>query len=433
MRYQTLVFDLDGTIMKTDEGVVLALQYAANRLGLQGLPYDRPELFIGPSNIWFCTEHLGLDMERAIAFDHLMVEEYGRVSEAHSQVFDGMIELLRDASAAGYRCFVCTAKNEAAAIHLGEVFGFGAHVEATVGSIDGTEEKVDLLRRLIESYGLDPTQTAMIGDRYTDLDGGRQNGTRTVGVLYGYGPREEIESCRPDAIAADVAGLRAHLLHADDGARSLASIPNVLFDLDGTIVASAPGIQAGIRHAAGIMGIEVSLEDTRRYIGPPMERFAREGLGLKGEDAERFVKIFRAYYAERGVLECPPYPGMVALLHALHDAGRKIFLCTSKPQPMAVRALEPIGVLDCFDGVVGAVEGRREKAALLAYALESCRIDPNEAVMIGDRDLDLLAAKACGTHAIGALYGYGDLEELQAAQPDAIAESVADLARLLLG
>lgn len=211
------------------------------------------------------------------------------------------------------------------------------------------------------------------------------------------------------------------------------SITHILFDLDGTIIASAPGIRAALAHAAQQLGIDVPLDDTHRYIGPPIEHFAHVELGLPDETATAFVQHFRSYYTAHGYLQTEPYPGIVALIRGLYEDGKQLYICTSKPEPMAIRVLEPLGIQDCFVGVVGAVEGRRKKIDVLAHAMQLHAIPPQQAVMIGDRDLDLLAAKASGTHSIGALYGYGHREELEAASPNAIAESVAHLARILRG
>lgn len=210
--YKVLSFDLDGTIMKTDEDVVAAHRYAAEAMKVRNIPYERLDLFIGPSNEWFCKEILHMDDMAAQRYDALFREAYIQNGVVHSRPYDGLLPMLATLRGAEYRMYVCTAKSEAAAIDLADQVGFGQYFDGIYGALGVGDEKTDILARLLRGEGIDPRDCAMIGDRYTDLDGGRACGTKTVGVLYGYGPEEEIRACRPDYIARDVEDLRWHLL-----------------------------------------------------------------------------------------------------------------------------------------------------------------------------------------------------------------------------
>ena len=109
-------------------------------------------------------------------------------------------------------------------------------------------------------------------------------------------------------------------------------------------------------------------------------------------------------------------------------------VATSKPQAQAELILEHFGLARYFDAIAGASldESRSKKAQVIAYALKEFRIDPAAALMVGDREHDVLGAKECGLPAVGVLYGYGDEPELTAAGAVAICPTVEDLPRIIL-
>lgn len=125
---------------------------------------------------------------------------------------------------------------------------------------------------------------------------------------------------------------------------------------------------------------------------------------------------------------------MPALLKMWRSAGKQLFLCTSKPQPFAVQILKELGLETYFTFVGGATfDGlRQEKADVVRYVLQKNAIfDRKEVVMVGDRKYDVEGAKRNGIDSVGVLYGFGDREELERAGADAIAETVADLEKIL--
>lgn len=209
MRYPIVFFDLDGTIMKTDEGVTNAYAYAAEKLGRTDIPIGDTELYMGPSIDSVCKK-IGYDEELTREFVLAMREYYVAKGINQCRPYEGVIELMHELKDKGCDVYICTAKPVASARKIEAKFGFGDIVLA--GSEGVNIDKPEILRAFLQKLGVDPSQCAMIGDRYTDLLGGRQNNTHTVGVLYGYGPREELESCAPDYIAQTVAQLREWLL-----------------------------------------------------------------------------------------------------------------------------------------------------------------------------------------------------------------------------
>lgn len=210
----------------------------------------------------------------------------------------------------------------------------------------------------------------------------------------------------------------------------------ILFDLDGTLTDSAPGITAAAAYALKQYGIEVQdLGTLLRFVGPPLRDSFRDFYGFSPEQAEEAVnRYYRTYYRERGLFECEVYHGVPEMLAALQARGKTLLLATSKPELFAGMVLERLGLKQYFAGVTGSnLDGTREsKAEVVACAMERAGIaDPARAIMVGDRCYDVEGARACGLDAIGVLYGYGSADELTAAGAVALATTPADVAALL--
>lgn len=211
----------------------------------------------------------------------------------------------------------------------------------------------------------------------------------------------------------------------------------ILFDLDGTLTDSAPGILNSVRYACRKMGLEMPAEATlRKFLGPPLIDSFRTLVGLSDADADRAVDAFREYFPETGIFENEVYPGIPALLTDLKAAGKTVIIATSKPEAFAKRIMEHFDLARYCDCICGATldETRTDKAEVIAYALATAGIaDKSRVVMVGDREHDVIGAKRNGLPCVGAVYGYGSAEELTAAGADALAETVEDLHRILLG
>ena len=202
----------------------------------------------------------------------------------------------------------------------------------------------------------------------------------------------------------------------------------VLFDLDGTITESGIGITRSVAYALKKHGIEeTDQKKLDRFIGPPLIDSFMGCYGFSPEQARTAVDDYREYYAVTCIFENRVYDGVLEMLEALRKAGHRCVLATSKPEHYAVQILNHFGLSEYFDLVCGATmdEKRTNKADVIAYALEQA--GTTDAVMVGDREHDILGAKANGLPSIGVLYGYGSLEELQTAGADHIAETAGDI------
>jgi phosphoglycolate phosphatase len=208
----------------------------------------------------------------------------------------------------------------------------------------------------------------------------------------------------------------------------------VLLDLDGTLTDSAPGIVACLRYALAGMGRPLPADDeVRRHLGPPLRVTFTEHYGMSDDEAVLAIDLYRERYHDVGLFENAVYPGIEAMLDAL-AARSTLAVATSKPTVSARRILEHFGLLDRFTVVAGAdLDGGREsKAAVVAHALDLLGADGRDAVMVGDREHDVLGAAVHGIPAIGVLWGYGDADELRAAGAAALAEQPQDVPDLAI-
>lgn len=129
------------------------------------------------------------------------------------------------------------------------------------------------------------------------------------------------------------------------------------------------------------------------------------------------------------------YDGITELLQSLKNAGKRLLVATSKPQPFTDRIMEHFDLAKYFEFVAGSnMDGTRsKKAEVIEYALASGGItDKSNVVMVGDRMHDIIGAKAVGIDSIGVEYGYGDCDELSAAGATYIVKTVEDLKELLM-
>ena len=157
---------------------------------------------------------------------------------------------------------------------------------------------------------------------------------------------------------------------------------------------------------------------------------------MNDADTDRAVADFREYFPDKGLFENEVYPGIPALLADLHARGCQLVLATSKPEEYARRIMEHFDLAQYFTAICGATldETRTDKAEVIAYALDTIGLtDKTGVVMVGDREHDVIGAKKNALPCIGAFYGYGTREELRSAGAAAIADTVEDLHKLLLG
>ena len=210
----------------------------------------------------------------------------------------------------------------------------------------------------------------------------------------------------------------------------------IFLDLDGTITDSREGITKCFEYALNYFGITVeNRADLEQFIGPPLEQSFREGFGFDEEKASLAVAKYRERFIPIGLYENLVYPGMEEALQKMKNAGKVLIVATSKPEHMAKKILAHFGLDTYLDDICGADDdkNRSKKDEVIRYALEKHNITkPDDVLMVGDRKFDVIGARKCGLKCMGVLYGFGDREELESAGAAYIAETVEDMARIIV-
>lgn len=216
----------------------------------------------------------------------------------------------------------------------------------------------------------------------------------------------------------------------------------VLFDLDGTLTDPEPGIVRSIQFALDRLDAPVPHEDELDWCIGPSLRGSFATLLANDDPAvvEGALALYRQRFSTVGLFENAVYPGIPEALIRLRDEGFPLFLATSKPHVYARRILDHFDLTRFFDGVYGdELDGRlADKAHLIDHLLASENLAKGETIMVGDREHDVLGARANGLPCLGVTYGYGGAEELDAAgaaalcaRPERVADAVLDLFRRL--
>lgn len=208
----------------------------------------------------------------------------------------------------------------------------------------------------------------------------------------------------------------------------------ILFDLDGTLTDSAPGILNCYRYALDAMGVDEP-EDIMRVVGPPLFDSFAEICGMNENQVNEAVRIYRQRYAETGLFENNVYDGIPEMLRQLKNSGKRLFVATSKPEVFAVRILEKFNLAQYFDVIGGAdINGTRNaKQEVIEYVLSRGNItDRSGVLMIGDRFHDIIGAKKCGIPCMSVLWGYGNKEEFIQHGADFIVNTPQETADIII-
>ena len=207
----------------------------------------------------------------------------------------------------------------------------------------------------------------------------------------------------------------------------------ILFDVDGTLIHSRPGIENTFAYAFRQMGLDPADIDLSRYLGPPLRWSFAQHFGTEAE-VERAVDLYRDRYAREGMHECSLFPGVKELLARLKEAGLFLATATSKPRDVVLPILEEQGILPCFDLVGGASMDKSvdTKTAVIRQDLADPRLAGRRILMVGDRRDDMQGAADCGLPAAAVLYGYGSRAELEPWRPVCFAPDTVALADFLL-
>ena len=199
------------------------------------------------------------------------------------------------------------------------------------------------------------------------------------------------------------------------------TIKNILIDLDGTLTDPKAEIHRSIRYALEKLDQPLADEvDLDWTIGPPLKASLAKLLNTQDDDlAEQALLAYRERFSVMGLFENEVYPTVADTLQQLKAQGYQLFLATAKPTIFAKQILVHFQLDQYFTEMYGSeLTGERtHKADLIAYILEQENLDAAECIMVGDRQYDIMGARANGIETIAVNYGYGTARELVQAQP----------------
>lgn len=206
----------------------------------------------------------------------------------------------------------------------------------------------------------------------------------------------------------------------------------IFFDLDGTLTESGEGITKSVQYALEKIGKpEEDLEKLKVFVGPPlMEQFMKYA-GVDEATGRKAVEFYRERYEVKGIYENHPYEGVEKMLQELKRKGYILAVASSKPEYYVTQILDYFKLSSYFDAVVGSeMNGARtSKSEVIEEALKRINMSDkrNEVLMVGDKEHDVLGARAAGLDCVAVAYGYGTQEELTEANPLKIVDSVDEL------
>jgi phosphoglycolate phosphatase len=204
----------------------------------------------------------------------------------------------------------------------------------------------------------------------------------------------------------------------------------LLFDLDGTLTDPKVGIVASIRFAMDKLGYPLDEAlDLDWCIGPPLQDSLTKLLGnMDRSKSEEALNFYRERYRNKGIYENRLYPGIVGALEVLAETT-ELYIATSKPTLFANEIVSHFGLGRFFEAIYGSdMDGKNaNKADLIRTIVSERGLQSRDCVMIGDREHDMIGAKANGLRGIGVLWGYGSREELKSSGAEATLETPEDL------
>jgi phosphoglycolate phosphatase len=211
----------------------------------------------------------------------------------------------------------------------------------------------------------------------------------------------------------------------------------ILFDLDGTIVDSAPGITSTLAYTFETLGLPIPTpSELMKYVGPPLLDSFRDYAHFTPEQSAEALAIYREKYLNVGAYDATQFPGVGLVLKAIHESALPMSLATSKPELPATLILEHFNLATYFDIITGASEDevRSAKSDVVAEALlrlKAMGADVSRPVLVGDREHDVIGAAANDVPTIFVEWGYGSVAEQAGAV--AVVSTPEELKALLLG
>lgn len=204
--YNTVLFDLDGTLTNPGRGITNSVAYALKKYGIE--VNDRKELykFIGPPLLDSFMKYYGFSEEEAETAIAYYREYFRDTGIFENEVYDGIPELLEEIRNSGRKIILATSKPEEFAKRILVHFGLDKYFDFAAGATmdSSRNKKGDVIAYALKESGCSSENAVMVGDRLHDILGAKENGLDSIGVLFGYGSREELENAGADYIAETV-------------------------------------------------------------------------------------------------------------------------------------------------------------------------------------------------------------------------------------
>lgn len=203
-KYKYIFFDLDGTLTDSAEGITNSVAYALDKFGIQVANKKELNRFVGPPLVTAFMEFYGFEEEKAKKAVEYYRERFRDIGIFENSVYEGIYELLENLKAKGYTLVIATSKPEVFAKRIAEHFDISKYFAYIAGAtFDGkVGTKTEVIEYAIKALNInDRREVVMVGDRYHDAEGAHNSGLDFVGVLYGYGNRDELEKAGATLIA----------------------------------------------------------------------------------------------------------------------------------------------------------------------------------------------------------------------------------------
>ncbi len=212
----------------------------------------------------------------------------------------------------------------------------------------------------------------------------------------------------------------------------------ILFDLDGTLIDSAPDLALAVNHTLEVLNRCAFDESViRSWVGNGAQTLVKRALSGKSEidvniDGALFDKaldVFLNFYKDNLCVKTLTYPNVIQTLKSLKTQGYRMVIVTNKPYDFIEPILEGLSLKDIFELCLGgdSLTRRKPNPEPLLYVCQKLKVSVEKSVMIGDSKNDILAAKAAGMDSIGVSYGYNYGEDIGIYEPDAVVDDFGDI------
>jgi ADP-ribose pyrophosphatase len=343
MSTKAIIFDFDGTICNTGEGIMKSAKYALDAFGVPCGEWNELSCFIGPPLLITFQEKFNQDVSQASELVKKFRERYSDVGVWESCLYDGMADLLKSLKADGFKLAIASSKPEQYIKELLRKFRIISLFD-TVCGVSFTadcEPKQSIIARALESLEVSNDEALLVGDKFYDIDGAKANGVKSIGVLWGYGSKFELIECSADFLAekpGDIEAIALDLYERTDNVQGIFSGKVLTMHHDDVTLCN--GMQAKrecVDHPGGVAVIGITDEDevllVRQFRYPYKEVIYEIPAGKleKGEDPFEAGK--REFKEECGAVadeyfplgEVYPTPGYTNEIIRLYGANKLHF------------------------------------------------------------------------------------------------------------